>query len=89
VTADQGKLQLNMFFASRTRRGPDRYLRWKFAALVAGAVLILWGAQGERSWPVWAGVALLAAAFIMRFLPQPGRAAGADGDTTSEKEETG
>ena len=73
-----------MFFASRTPRGRDRYLRWKMGALVAGAVLILWGSRSERSWPVWVGIAALALAVVMRFLPQPARG-GDEGEEASKE----
>jgi membrane protein implicated in regulation of membrane protease activity len=58
-----------MIFANRTRRGRDRYLWPKAAALVIGALFVLWGSRTGQSWPVWAGIAALAAAFAMRFLP--------------------
>ena len=76
-----------MFFASRTRHGRDRYLRWKMAALVIGAVLILWGSRSEQSWPVWVGIAVLALAFVMRFLPQPAHG-GDEGEEASKQQET-
>jgi hypothetical protein len=59
-----------MFLASRARRGSDRYLRWKMAALVVGAVLVLAGARLGRPLLVWIGIAALAAGFTLRFLPQ-------------------
>jgi hypothetical protein len=74
-----------MIFASRTRRGPDRYLRWKMGALVVGAVLILWGSKQGLSWPVWVGIAVLAVGVAMRFLPQPAR--GAEDDENGNKQQ--
>jgi membrane protein implicated in regulation of membrane protease activity len=59
-----------MFLASRARRGSDRYLRWKMAALVVGAVLVLAGARLGRPLLVWIGIAALVAGFVLRFLPQ-------------------
>ena len=74
-----------MFFASRTRHGPDRYLPWKMGALVVGAVLILWGSKSGLSWPVWVGIAVLAVAVVMRFLPQPAR--GPEDDENGNKQQ--
>ncbi len=76
-----------MIFANRTRRGPDRYLGWKMGALVIGAVLILWGSRSEQSWPVWVGIAALALAFVLRFLPQPARGGG-EGEEADKEQET-
>ncbi len=56
------------------------------AALVIGAVLILWGSRSEQSWPVWVGIAVLALAFVMRFLPQPARG-GDEGEEASNEQE--
>jgi len=75
-----------MIFASRTRRGRDRYLYPKMAALVVGAVLVLWGSSSGLSWPVWAGIAALAVAFAMRFLP--GGSRRSEDDTENHGEET-
>jgi hypothetical protein len=71
-------LSYGVFLASRTRRGPDRYVRWKTAALVAGAVLVLAGAR--LGWPllVWIGIAALAVGFALQLLPQ--RHSGDDSD---------
>ena len=69
-----------MFLASRTRRGPDRYLRWKTAALVIGALLVLVGARLGRSWLVWSGIGVLAVGFALRFVPQ--REPNADDERT-------
>jgi hypothetical protein len=63
-------LSYGVFLASRTKRGPDRYLRWKTAALVAGAVLVLAGARLGRPLLVWIGIAALAVGFALRLLPQ-------------------
>lgn len=73
-----------MFLASRSRRGPDRYLRWKAAALVAGALLVLVGARLGRMLLVWAGIAALAVGLALRLLPQ--RASGADADASDPTE---
>jgi hypothetical protein len=59
-----------MFLASRARRGPDRYLRWKMAALVVGAALVLAGARVGRPLLVWTGIAALVVGIVLRFLPQ-------------------
>jgi hypothetical protein len=59
-----------VFLASRNRRAPDRFLRWKTAALVAGAVLVLVGARLGRPLLVWIGIAALAVGFTLRLLPQ-------------------
>ena len=75
-----------MIFANRTRRRPDRYLRWKIGALVIGAVLILWGSRSEQSWPVWVGIAALALAFVLRVLPQPARGGGEGEEADKEQE---
>ncbi len=59
-----------VFFPSRSRRGPDRYMPWKAAALLIGAVLVLAGGRLAWPWAVWAGIAVLAVGFMLRFLPQ-------------------
>ena len=66
----------NMFLASRARRRPDRNVRWKMAALVAGALLVLAGARLGRPLLVWIGIAALTAGLALRFLPQQGSADG-------------
>ncbi len=59
-----------MLFADRGRRGPDRYLQWKVAALGVGAALLLFGIKLEAGWLVWAAIAVLGLGFVLRFLPQ-------------------
>ena len=76
-----------MFLASRARRRPDRNVRWKIAALVAGALLVLAGARLGRPLLVWIGIAALAVGFALRFLPQRGSADGQTdpNDATSDE----
>jgi hypothetical protein len=74
-----------MFLASRARRGPDRYLRWKMAALVVGAVLVLAGARLGRPLFVWIGIAALVVGYVLRFLPQrPATNRDVDSNTASD-----
>jgi type II secretory pathway component PulL len=77
-----------MFLARRERQGPDRYLRWKVAALVVGAVLVLWGSRVGKSWPVWAGIAVLAVGFLLRFLPRGTRGQDTASHSTNHEQET-
>ncbi|GBD31947.1 MAG: hypothetical protein KatS3mg081_2337 [Gemmatimonadales bacterium] len=55
-----------MFF-SRRRRGPDRYLPWKTAALLAGIGIALLGFELESRWVVNLAIAVVLAGFILRF----------------------
>jgi hypothetical protein len=54
-----------MFFP-RSRRGPDRFLRWKIALFAAASVLIYFGIRLERSWVLWGAIGLLLAAVALR-----------------------
>jgi hypothetical protein len=76
-----------MFLASRQPRGPDRYLRWKTAALVVGAVLVLWGARLDAPWPVWVGIGVLVVGFLLRFLPQGTRGPDSTSHSTDDDQE--
>ncbi len=59
-----------MFRPSRSRRGPDKYLPWKTAALIAGIALILLGDRLGARWLVWVAIGVLAVAVVLRFLPK-------------------
>lgn len=58
-----------MFLPSRSRTGPDKFLRWKTVTLVVGVGLILAAYRLERSWLVWVAIGVLAVGFVLRFLP--------------------
>jgi hypothetical protein len=60
-----------MLFASRERRGPDRYLRWKTAGLVIGVLLLLLANRLARPWLGWIAMVVLAATFALRFARRP------------------
>lgn len=75
-------LSYGVFLASRSRRDPDRYVRWKMAALVAGALLVLAGARLGRPLLVWIGIAALAGGFLLRLLPRP--RSGGEGSDSEE-----
>ncbi|TVP77349.1 MAG: hypothetical protein EA352_03795 [Gemmatimonadales bacterium] len=70
------------YFADRERRA-DRYpwLEWKVRLFSAGAVLAVAGIVMEIDWVVWLAVVVLAAAFLVRFLP------GGRGEVVDEDED--
>lgn len=55
-------------FISRRPRGPDRYLAWKTAALLAGIGTALLGFKLESRWVVNLAIVVVAAGFLLRFL---------------------
>ena len=70
-----------MLFASRRRRkGPDRFLGLKIAMLAVAAGLLLFGIRLERSWLVWAAIAVLTVGFALRLLPRGGQPDDTDPD---------
>ncbi|HEX9691383.1 MAG TPA: hypothetical protein VGA22_04725 [Gemmatimonadales bacterium] len=72
-----------MAFVSRTRRAVDPLLRWKTVALLAGAALLVIGRTRKLAWLTWVGIALLAAAFLLRFVHAAAAPPGdRDRDTT-------
>ena len=59
-----------MFRLSRKRaEGEDRFLAWKVRLFMIGAVAAFAGMAMSRPWLVWVGVAVLAVAMVLRFLP--------------------
>lgn len=59
-----------MFRPSRKKReGEDRFLAWKVRFFVTGAAAAFSGMAMSLSWMVWAGIAVLAVAVVLRFLP--------------------
>lgn len=59
-----------MFRPSRKRpEGEDRFLAWKVYLFMIGAGAAFAGMALSRSWLVWVGVAILAVAMMLRFLP--------------------
>jgi hypothetical protein len=56
-----------MLLDRRPRQGPDPLLDWKVRLFFAGAVLLLVGMALDRRVMVGAGVAVLVAAFALRF----------------------
>ena len=58
-----------MFRPTRERRGEDRFLAWKGRAFVVGAAVALAGIGMSLPWVVWAGIGVLAAGLLLRFLP--------------------
>lgn len=59
-----------MFRPSRKKRErEDRFLAWKIRLFVTGAAVAFAGMAMSLSWLVWAGIAVLAVAVVLRFLP--------------------
>ena len=82
-----------MLLDRRQREGPDPLLEWKVRLFFAGALLLLVGMALGRDLMVGAGVAVLAAAFALRFLDRrPPVACGSDddsGDGSGDADEPG
>lgn len=58
-----------MFRPSRTRSGgEDSFLVWKVRLFALGAAVALAGIAFSNSWVVWAGIAVLGAAAVLRLL---------------------
>lgn len=55
-------------FISRRPRGPDRYLRLKTTALLAGIGIALLGFELDSRWIVGLAMVVVAAGFLLRFL---------------------
>lgn len=68
-----------MIFASRRRRGYDRYLPWKVRALWLGGALALLGMWLESGWLLGPATVVLLAGILLRFLPAPEGARGGEG----------
>lgn len=74
-----------MVFVSRSRRGPDRFVRIKLSLFVAAGVLIVLGVRLEISWLIWGAVVMLLIAVALRFFRQPNKAGtNDDGGHVSE-----
>lgn len=58
-----------MFFASRSRRGPDRFLGWKTGSLFGGIGLGLLGMTLQSRWIVSVAILVVLVGFGLRFLP--------------------
>lgn len=58
-----------MFFASRERKGPDRYYPAKLMLFIVGAGLLLLGIRLEWNWVVYVAIGVLVVAGLLRFLP--------------------
>jgi hypothetical protein len=50
---------------------PGKVFAVKVALAVSGLAVALFGMATDRSWVVWVAVAILAAAFLLRFLRAP------------------
>jgi hypothetical protein len=70
-----------MFVPSRGRKGPDRYYPAKAAILIVGAGLLLAGVRSDTGWLINVAIGLLAAAVVLRFLPQKPTDNDADSDS--------
>ncbi len=64
---------LSTMFFSRRRREPDRYLRWKAAALLVGIGVALIGFELESRWVVNLAIAVVLVGFSLRFLDRGAR----------------
>lgn len=65
-----GILPVPMAFISREPTGPDKFLPWKAATLVAGIVLILVANRWGIGWLIWVAIGVLMVGFVLRFMPQ-------------------
>ncbi len=61
-----------MLWASRSRRGPDRFYRLKLALFVLAGALILLGVRLENTWVIWSAVGVLLLAVGLRVLGRAG-----------------
>lgn len=59
-----------MFFASRTRRGRDRYLAWKMASLFVGIGVGLVGISLESAMIVNIAIGVILTGIALRLLPR-------------------
>ncbi|MDE2794578.1 MAG: hypothetical protein OXL34_07140 [Gemmatimonadota bacterium] len=55
--------------ARKKREGADRFQAWKVRLFVTGAAAAFAGMAMSLSWLVWIGIAVLAVAMALRFLP--------------------
>ncbi|MGH7552622.1 MAG: hypothetical protein ACREMQ_06295 [Longimicrobiales bacterium] len=61
---------MDLFRASRTRRGPDPYLPHKMLIFVIGAALGIAGIASERTWLVNVGIGVLLLGVVLRVIAQ-------------------
>lgn len=73
-------------FVDRRRDRPVRYLEWRIRLFGAGALLGVVGIATDAGWLVWAAIVVLAAGFLLRFLPEDDAAEGQTGDGQTEVE---
>ena len=70
-----------MILPSRGRKGRDRYYRAKLTIFAAGTLLLLAGIRLGKDWLVNVAIGVLAAAVVLRFLPQKQADDVGDSDT--------
>jgi hypothetical protein len=75
------------FLARRSHTGPGRFLQWKVRLFAVGAVLLLVGMAREIDILVAIAIAVLAVAFLLRFLERDEAPEAAEED--DEDESTG
>lgn len=63
-------------------------LDWKVYLFMAGSALVLAGIYFSNPWVMWGALAVLAAAFGLRFLPR-GEALSGEGDDQASDEDSG
>lgn len=73
-------------FVRRPRKTSVRHLDWKVHLFMAGSALVLTGIYFRNRWVMWGALVLLAAAFMVRFLP---RDSSVDDDPSGEERADG
>ncbi len=67
-----------MAFLHRGRARSTHLLEWKVGFFAVASVLALAGMALALRWMVWLAMGVLLVAFVMRWIPPSGRAAGGD-----------
>jgi hypothetical protein len=76
-----------MFLPSRSRQGPDPYLRLRTALFLVGVGIILAGMQAHRRWAVWLGMGVLLVAVVVRLLTRMRRGKEPPEDEANERKD--
>lgn len=61
---------MDLFRASRKKRGPDPYLAAKIALFVLGAAVAFVGMAIDKQWVISVAIGILFVGFLLRFLPK-------------------
>lgn len=73
-------------FVDRRRDRPVRYLEWRVRLFGAGALLGVVGIATDTGWLVWAAILVLAAGFLLRFVPERDESEGEGSERQAEVE---